>query len=377
MVKNLNTDTFQTSLQGMMDALFRPVEENGFWSESEGRILRALNVEFEASGGLRWSPDTGEQFRYGPMALMGLAMWRLSSLGDDRYDTKLQRNLVYFREHIKKPETLRQMPSYGVGPLIYAMSRLHELWPDDGFEDAAATAADLALREYAFRNNEDSLVLMGLATRADRLSDEQRSRMQAGAQSLRSIQDEKGLYRAHEYRLGFKHQNQMYTMWGLGHTDMVFGETTSVEGMRRCLQYTIDHRMQADGALLWHHYRDWIHRFHSAIQSMMGRVAEPLRLYSCHQAFFIYAIQVFRQVSGEADAFAAARDNALRWEYGQNVIGEDLFEKSGIGIPMRIMTTSGQLNVPTQRFVGIYEIGAMIMCMVCLLEELNQQASAA
>ena len=120
MVKNLSADTYQTSLQGMLDALFRPVEENGFWSESEGRILRALNVSFEEGGRLEWSPDTGERYRYGPMALMGLAMWRLSGLGDDRYDTKLLRNLTYFREHLKQTETLRQLPSYGAGPLIYA-----------------------------------------------------------------------------------------------------------------------------------------------------------------------------------------------------------------------------------------------------------------
>jgi hypothetical protein len=50
---------------------------------------------------------------------------------------------------------------------------------------------------------------------------------------------------------------------------------------------------------------------------------------------------------------------------------------SGIGVPMRIMTTSGRIDIPTQRFIGIYEIGAMIMCMVCLLEELNRQTTAA
>ena len=56
---------------------------------------------------------------------------------------------------------------------------------------------------------------MGLAARGDRLSEQQRAKMCAGAQSLRSIQDEKGLYRSQEYRTAFKHQNQMYTMWGL------------------------------------------------------------------------------------------------------------------------------------------------------------------
>ena len=59
MAKNLNADTYQSSLQGMLDALFRPVEENGYWSESEGRILRALNVEFKDGGGLEWVTGHG------------------------------------------------------------------------------------------------------------------------------------------------------------------------------------------------------------------------------------------------------------------------------------------------------------------------------
>ncbi len=374
-MKNLGADTFQASLQGMLDALFRPVEQNGFWSEADGRIFRALNFEFDDAGRLQWSPDPGERFRYVPMALMGIAMWRLSQLGDDRYDDKLLRNLHYFRGMLEDSTTLRTLPSYGAGPLIYAMTRLHEVWPEERLDETAELIGAFALNNYQFRYNEDALVLMGLSTRCERLTSDQRAAMQRGAATLRSIQDEKGLYRTQEYRTSFKHQNQMYTIWGLGHSDMALGENSSLEGMRRCLQYTIDSRMQSDGALLWHHYRDVWHRLHCFGQSLLGRVPEPIRLYSCHQAFFIYAIEVYRQCAGTLDAFSEARENALRWEYGQNVIGEDLIDKSGIGVPMRIMLTSGQLDVPTQRFIGVYEIGAMIMCMVSLLEELNHSSA--
>lgn len=353
----------------MLDALFRDVEQNGFWSETEGRILRALKFKFGGQGKLDWSPDWDERFRYGPMALMGIAMWRLSSLGDDRYDAKLIRNLRYYRDALKQPDKLQRLPSYGAGPLIYAMTRLHELWPDEALDATAESIGNQSLQRYDFRFNEDSLVLMGLAARGSRLTDGQREGMRRGSASLRSLQDEKGLYRNPQHTTSFKHQNQMYTIWGLGHCDMALGENVAEESIRRCLQYTIDQRMTPDGALLWHHYRNWIHRLHSLGNAWFGRVPEPIRLYSCHQAFFIYAVQVFRQLTDDPNAFTDARDNALRWLYGQNVAGVDLFDKSGIGIPMRIMLLSGEMDVATQQWVGIYEIGAMIMCMVSLIEE--------
>ena len=352
---------------------FAPWRKTGSGRTSEGRILRALNFKFDDAGGLRWWPNPDELFRYVPMALMGVTMWRMSQLGDERYDEKLLRNLDYFRGLFQDSQTLHKVPSYGAGPLIYAFSGLQELWPEERLDETADLIADFALSTYPFRYNEDSLVLMGLASRCDRLSSQQRQRLRQGAATLRSIQDATGLYRMNDDRGSFRHQNQMYAIWGLGHSDLALGENSSAEGIRRCLQYTIEHRMQPDGALLWHHYRDWLHRLHNAVHTMLGRVPEHIRLYSCHQAFFIYAVQVYRTLNKDLTAFTSERDNALRWEYGQNVRGEDLFERSGIGVPMRIMLTSGELDVPTQRFIGVYEIGAMIMCMVALLEELSEQ----
>ena len=371
MVKNLGAETYQGSLYGMLDAFFRDVADNGFWSEAEGRIVRALKFKSVGQGELEWSPDMDERFRYGPMALMGVAMWRLSQLGDDRYDDKLVRNLRYFRDLLTQPDVVARVPSYGAGPLIYALGRLHEIWPDEGFYASAESLGNLALDRYKFKFNEDSLVLMGLAALGDQLTGEQQAKMRKASESLLALQDSKGLFRNPDHNTSFKHQNQMYTIWGLGHCDRVLGETRSVESLRRCLQYTIDNRMTSDGALLWHHYRNWLHRAHSTTMSFVGRVPEPIRLYSCHQAFFVYAVQVYQQLTKDPKAFADARDLALQWLYGQNVAGVDLFDRSGIGIPMRIMLLSGEMDVATQRFVGIYEIGAMIMCMVCLLEESN------
>jgi hypothetical protein len=372
-IKPLNAATYESSLRGMLDALFRPVEDNGFWSQADGRILRALECTFGPSGRLHWRPDEAERYRYVPMALMGITLWRMSTLAHDGYDDKLRQNLAYYRDRLCRPDVRRAMPSYGTGPLIYAYSRLHELWPDEGWDDTAAMLTELALSKYPFRDNEDSLVLMGLSARVERLTAAERAAYASAAERLRGIQQPDGLYRTREYRTSFKHQNQMYTIWGLAHAGMALGDDLAADGIRRCLRYTVTHRMQPDGALLWHHYRSWVHRLYDAGLTLLGRVPEPIRLYSCHQAFFIYAVQVYRELSQDATAFVEDRDNALRWEYGQNVLGADLFERSGIGVPMRIMLTSGSLDVPTQRFIGVYEIGAMIMCMVSLLEELRRE----
>ena len=366
----LTADMYQTSLDGMLDALFRPYEENGFWSQSDGRIVRALHYEASDDGSLTWSPELEERMRYGPMALMGIAMWRLSEIGTDKYDDKLLRNLIYYRELYKDPNQLRKLPGYGAGPLVYALSRLSELWPDEELNECAMSIIDFSLQTYDFRYNEEALVLMGMGAHFEHLSADQRSRMKEVSAAIRSHQDARGLYRTKEHLQALRHQNQMYTIWGLGHGDMALEQQDTAEGIRRCLQYTVDKRMRPDGALLWHHYRNWLHHAHSTFHSIFnGRVPERERLFSCHQAFFIYAVQVYRDLTGDRNAFAEARDNALRWEYGQNVTGDNLFERNGIGVPIRIVLVSGETETPVDRWVGVYEIGAMIMCMVKLLEE--------
>ena len=354
----------------MLEALFRPIEEDGFWSEAEGRIVRALHYTCDDAGKRTWTPEMEERFRYGPMALMGIAMWRKSTIGDTRFDEKLRRNLVYYRELLSNPSTRKKLPGYGAGPLVYALSLLDDLWPEDQFGDTASSLIDFSLNEYDFRYNEEALVLMGMAEHFEQLSESERNRMQHILTDILRTQDEKGLFRTKEHLQSLRHQNQMYTIWGLGHADMALGTDTSKEGIRRCLQYTVDRRMLEDGALLWHHYRNSVHHLYSALQAaFFGRVPERKRLFSCHQAFFVYAVQVYRELMKDTNAFTDPRDNALRWEFGQNVVGENLFELNGIGVPTRIIITTGETELPTDRWVGIYEIGAMIMCMVKLIEE--------
>ncbi|MCA9216483.1 MAG: hypothetical protein KDB27_25615 [Planctomycetales bacterium] len=315
--------------------------------------------------------------RYGPMALMGIAMWRESDLGTDKYDEKLRRNLIYYRDLLSDPQKLKLLPGYGAGPLVYALSRLSHRWPDDRFDESADAIIEFSLANYDFRYNEDALVLMGMGAHRDRLSDQQRQRMAEISTAIQATQDHKGLFRVKEHLQALRHQNQMYTIWGLAHGDMALGTKSSADSIKRCLDYTVAKRMLPDGALLWHHYRNWAHHLYSTYQSIFfGRVPERKRLFSCHQAFFIYAVQAYRDLTEDRTAFTEARDNALRWQYGQNVTGKNLFELNGIGVPTRIVLTSGATETPVDRWVGIYEIGAMIMCMVKLLEESTTAAVA-
>jgi hypothetical protein len=58
----------------------------------------------------------------------------------------------------------------------------------------------------------------------------------------------------------------------------------------------------------------------------------------------------------------------MDWIYSGNILRKDLVEISGIGVPMRMMTIDGDLNVRGQMFKGSYEIGSYIMALTHLLE---------
>ncbi len=91
-------------------------------------------------------------------------------------------------------------------------------------------------------------------------------------------------------------------------------------------------------------------------------------LFSCHQAFFVYAALLYRRLVGDP-AFDEPVERAMRWIYGDNVLGANMWDLSGIALPWRIMTTDGQTVVPRHQFLKAYEIGAMILALVALLDD--------
>ncbi len=257
---SVGPDVYAASRDRALAGLFRPSAESGFWSDEEGRILPRLDFDLGPDGHPRWRPHALDVHRYPPVALMGALSWRTGEHGHDAYDEKLSRNLAYYDRLLRDPAAAATLPSYGAGALVFTFARAHALWPDRGFDGAARTLADFALGHYRFRFNEDALVLMGAAACLGLDPDRYRPLLTARADAMRAGEDTHGLFRWRRESGSFRHQNQMYTVWGLAHADLALGRTDAAASIRRCLDFTVRRRMQDDGAILWHHYRGPAHR---------------------------------------------------------------------------------------------------------------------
>ena len=77
-------------------------------------------------------------------------------------------------------------------------------------------------------------MLMGAAACLGLDPDRYRPLLTARADAMRAGQDDQGLFRWREESGCFRHQNQMYTIWGLAHADLALGRTDAAASIRRC-----------------------------------------------------------------------------------------------------------------------------------------------
>jgi len=355
---------YESSLESALECLFRPVEENGFWDADEGRIIRALEYAFD-DGGLVWTPDDSIEWRYAPFALVGLMRWRVSPLGDDRFDGKIRRELAYFADRTGEPSTLAAMPSYGIGPLIAAFSLAAAVF-DDPHAATARRLYEYSSDRFDFTHAEDSLLLFGWSHLYRQAPDEElladiADRLWAINERLESG----GLFQF-ENSTSHRHQNQMYTLWGLCEAVEVTGTSGYLDSAEQVLNYTIENRMRDDGAFLW----DEVSRRRRLKRRVAKRVGvRPPHwdfLYECHQTFFVNAVASYYRAGGTKNYDPAVRE-AMSWIYGDNDLGVDLVEYSGIGVPMRQMTVDARMDVSGQTYKGAYEIGSYLMALTHLL----------
>ena len=73
-----------------LESLFRPIDENGFWLDSEKRIIFRLDMSKDPNNEIYWKPDLNLEYRYGPYALMGVLYWRSKNkIESSKYDNNL------------------------------------------------------------------------------------------------------------------------------------------------------------------------------------------------------------------------------------------------------------------------------------------------
>jgi hypothetical protein len=358
---------YDEHLADALDCLFRPVEEDGFWDEQEGRVLRALRYRLDADEQPVWRREDDVQWRYAPMALLGATRWRASGLGTPAYDAQLREALAHFRTCLDDGIVEAEMPSYGIGPLIAAFALAADALDEPAHEATARELFEYSRETYEFAHAEDSLLLFGWAHLYETAPDERlREAMTDGLWTVTERLTDDGLF-AFDNHTTRRHQNQMYTLWGLCRAAGVLGLDGYLDAAERVLSYTIDERMLSNGALVWEDLprRE---RLRHDIEKRFGRRPPHWDfLYSCHQTFFVNAVAEYYRAGGTQRHEDAVR-RAVGWIYGDNDHGLDLHEFSGIGVPMRFLTTGGRMDVPDQMYKGAYEVGSYLMMLTNLMD---------
>jgi SAM-dependent methyltransferase len=363
---------FADTLDSALSSLFRPTDETGFWNEREGTFVRALRYAFDdegVGGGFRWTTEDRTEWRYAPFALMGTLQWRASALGTDAYDSKIRRALSYFRDRIDDGTVASEMPSYGVGPLTDAFALAATVFGHDSYLDAARWLFEHATETYEFDHAEDSLLLYGWARLYEQYpSDRLREAIDDALWQVVDRQTASGRF-SFDNPTTQRHQNQMYTLWGLCRAIEVTGRSNYLENVERVLDDAVETRMRDDGAFRWMDTTTRERVGYRARAELSGRPDSPPQwrlLFPCHQTFFAVAVAHYRAAGGDK-SYARAVRRALAWLYGANARGLDLVAHSGIGVPMRFMTLDGRMDVPEQQFKGTYEVGSLVMATVQLL----------
>ena len=348
-----------TYLRSALDAIFRPVGENGFWDEKDGKVVRGLNFRLTCEGRPVWSMDDTYIYRYVPLAMAGVMNWRISGLGDDSYDDGIRSELAFQTRSVEKEEILRSMPSIGMGSLISVFSMAFQVFGDTAYLDIARKLRFVSKERFGFDGSEDSHVLSGWCRLHDAdaghgLIDD----ITAALDTVIGKQNRDGIFEFSNPTTK-RHQNQMYTLWGVGQAIGVTGRTDFLRNIEKTLDYTVGARMLENGAFIWEDLSAW-----SRLKKrIIGRSPDYWEyLYTCHQAFFVNAVYHYYNAGGDR-RFDAEVDRALEWVFGSNILGRDLVEMSGIGVPMRMMTIGGRIDVEGQMFKGTYETGSFISAL--------------
>ena len=354
-------------LRQALDALFRPIGDNGFWDENENKIIRALNYKILDNRKLIWMPDNSVKWRYVPFAFMGVMQWRASSISSKVYDSKIKAQLDYFMEKIEDEKTLSKIPSYGIGPLILSFSLAYKIFQSEEYRKTAWKLYYYSLRRFDFNNSEDSLLLYGWSFlyEIERCKDLLRS-INNALQIILQKQDENGLF-IFKNPTTKRHQNQMYALWGIGKAIEVLNKKEYTAMMEKTFEYTIKRRMLDNGAFIWEDLPLSKKMQLKFIYKIKGIIPFWELLFECHQTFFVNAVFHYYKAGGERD-YNEYIKKAMKWIYGNNVLNKNLVEISGIGVPMRVMTINGKMDIKGQMFKGAYEVGSYIMALTNIAE---------
>lgn len=360
---------YKNYLKQALATVFRSSDDNGFWDTKENKIIRALHYRITEKGEIEWYPDDSIKWRYAPFALMGIMQWRISSVSTDRYDSQLKLELNYFMEKLKDKRILSIMPSYGIGPLILSFSLAYKVFQNEKYKEIAWSLYKYSIKRFSFNNSEDCLCLYGWCFLYEiEKNSNLLSNINKYLENIVRRQNRKGIFIFNNSTTR-RHQNQMYTLWGIGKAIEVTERREFLVNMERTIGYTIKRRMLNNGAFIWEDVsvlKKLIHRLKNMRHRSKNLVPYWTLLFECHQTFFVNAVFQYYKAGGSKNYDPEIRQ-AMDWIYGQNALKKDLVAISGIGVPMRMMNFKGRMDIEGQMFKGAYEVGSYIMALTNLI----------
>ena len=379
-------------LNQAIDSLFRNVQDSGFWSDSESRIIFRLDMDNADISNLSWNPNLKLEYRYGPYALMGALYWRLKDKNPRLdYDKQMIAYSIFLSSKIDSNGSLVGDSSGLNHSLVLNCLTLSSLiFPEvrENFLEKLFSLYEFTTKTWPVGNiqsNQSYVLLYSYChfykllkeVKEDKLSNKVLNEIKTFIRFMSSIQTNIGAFNSGDPRYIY-HQRMFLPLWGYFKGLGLLKEQISAEEWESLLssgvkgiQFACNKRMLANGELYWHEYF-WKYKNNSSIfgQSLKFNPNKNL-FYEVHQCLFAVALSEYKKLTNDS-RFEVYRERALNWIFANNKLGEGFIDYTNLGIPFRVMTSKGSVFFKGNKFKGSYEVGIYIMALVDFVKQNKQ-----
>ncbi|UTF54949.1 hypothetical protein [Natronosalvus rutilus] len=352
---------FETALVDAVDALFRPVDDGGFWDTENERFIQGYRgVERERSEGLTWLPRRGVEYRHGPLATMAALQWRTSPFGTDAYDDRLRGQLEHCQRLATTQNHRGELAPGVLGALVDAFTRASTVLDPAWIE--VATVLFERTRGRTFDHAEDGLLLAGWAALSDVTDDRDvRAAVTEGVANFESRQQADGWPGSDDATRQFDYRS--YAIWGLARAAASIDRPAALSVVETHLERTLVDQVRADGGVL------------SAPVPAGSRLGQILRgvtrkqpaswqvVRPRNQALLATTVAAYVAAGGSC-RYDRAAEAALGWVLDRSRTRLSTLDDVVTDLPLAPMTIDRKVAPPGYRRVTVGDLGALIRAFV-------------
>jgi hypothetical protein len=343
------------NLTNALEIIFQDSTKIGFWDSKNSYIAEKIINDMN----WQWRRSKSNSHRYGLFTLSMILLSKdIFNLDTTKYDGKILDFINWTYKNLKKFSidelTYGGLLSVILGKKLYNL----ENFDFNFFEDSLTTTYN---KLFPLNDNQHSLILIPIKYLLDLKQTEKQLHQLKNLTSLLISSKKKSLFfETGDIKANY-HQRIMYVLWGLIFASNYCYRNEIKKIFEDTINYVWEKRKDRDNAFLWHP-SFYIIKNKYKIKIPVFNPKSTKYLFECHQTFFANSIN-FYQKFFSSNLYQQEKVKALEWIWGSNRIKKNLNEITGIGIPARIMNTSGELLIKRQQFIGSYEIGSLILAL--------------